>query len=121
MGRGWLRGDMYCVRGDCVCCVGGGGVAVSETQYAVELVAITGKNRAMPAMLVAPVAGDPIILDDSQVTGRTIVPLECSQDRAEAIVKVLQMNMEPVACGIYRRNGKDAWKKLAWKRTGVTP
>jgi len=88
----------------------------TDATYGVELVAITGKKRALPAMLVAPVAGEPIIIDDRQVTGRAIVPLECDAERAAAIVEVLQMNCEPWACCIYQRNDKGAWKKVHWKR-----
>ena len=89
---------------------------MTDATYGVELVAITGKKRALPAMLVAPVAGEPIIIDDRQVTGCAIVPLECDAERAAAIVEVLQMNCEPWACCIYQRKDKGAWKKVHWKR-----
>ena len=93
---------------------------MSEAIYAVELVALTGKNRVWPALLVGPVMGEPITMNDDAVTGATIVPLECEPDRAEAIVKILQMKYEPWECYILQRTGRGRWKKLVWKRA-VTP
>ena len=89
------------------------------TKYAVELVALTGKNRVWPAMLVGPVMGQPITLNEHRIDGATIVPLECEEDRAEAIVKILQMKYAPHECYILRRGDRGGWKRMTWKREAV--
>ena len=83
------------------------------TEYAVCLADLQGHGtaRAMARLLVAPVLGQPVDIDASQVAGVGVL-LACSQDRAEAIVAVLRLHAKRADLRLWKRENGNGWKAI---------
>ena len=84
---------------------------MSEPRYAVNLADLSCQKLSLfVAVLIAPVAGEPVDVWADRVDG-ILLPLECDQERAEAIVAVIRQKYDKNHVRVYCNSGK-AWKPV---------
>lgn len=85
--------------------------------YAIRLADVTGEKYGIAiSLLLAPVmTQEHEYVDDKEIDGCCVVPMHCSDERAEAIIEIMRMKYRTQSIRWYRKT-TGAWKKVDYRK-----